>query len=150
MTEKIARRGVHVPDEYSADYLDQVLVRNTASKPAVTVQADLSAGEFAAWLEAGAPATPHQGFPVCDAAGRLVGVITRRDLARTRDPAAKLAALATVPAVSISKDGTLPEAADRMTLAGVGRLPVVCPRRCRTADRDPNAQRSPFGPLAPP
>ena len=125
MTEKIARRGVRVPAEYSADYLDQVLVRNAASKPAVTVQADMSAGEFAAWLESGVPGTQHQGFPVCDAAGRLVGVITRRDLARTRDPAAKIAALATMPAVSISEDGTLREAADRMTLAGVGRLPVV-------------------------
>jgi len=125
MTEKIARRGVRVPAEYSADYLDQVLVRNAASKPAVTVQADMSSAEFAAWLESGAPGTQHQGFPVCDAAGRLVGVITRRDLARTRDPAAKIAALATMPAVSISEDGTLREAADRMTLAGVGRLPVV-------------------------
>jgi H+/Cl- antiporter ClcA len=125
MTEKIARRGVRVPAEYAADYLDQVLVRDAASKPARSVQTEMSAAEFGAWLESGAAGTQHQGFPVCDAAGRLVGVITRRDLAHNRDPAAKLGAIATTPAVSISEDGTLREAADLMTLAGVGRLPVV-------------------------
>jgi chloride channel protein, CIC family len=125
MTEKIARRGVRVPAEYAADYLDQVLVRDAASKPVCTVQADMSAGELLAWLESGASGTQHQGFPVCDAAGRLVGVVTRRDLARSRDPAARVADLATAPVVSISEDGTLREAADLMTLAGVGRLPVV-------------------------
>jgi predicted transcriptional regulator len=51
--------------------------------------------------------------------------VTRRDLARTRDPATKLADLATAPAVSIPEDSTLREAADLMTLAGVGRLPVI-------------------------
>jgi len=128
MTEKIARRGVRVPAEYAADYLDQVLVRDAASKPAVTLPAEMSAGELAAWFESGAPGTQHQGFPVCDAAGTLVGIVTRRDLARTRDPATKLAELATAPAVSIPEDSTLREAADLMTLAGVGRLPVVARR----------------------
>src|SRR5205085_8016102 len=33
MTEKIVRRGVNVPSEYSADYLEQVLVRDVISKP---------------------------------------------------------------------------------------------------------------------
>jgi H+/Cl- antiporter ClcA len=133
MTEKIARRGVRVPAEYAADYLDQVPVRDAASTPAVTVQAEMSAGELAAWLGSGAPGTEHQGFPVCDAAGTLVGVVTRRDLARARDSAAKVATLATVPAVSISEDGTLREAADLMTLAGVGRLPVVARSDARRA-----------------
>jgi len=125
MTEKIARRGVRVPAEYAADYLDQVLVRDAASRPVRTVQADMSASEHLAWLESGAPGTRHQGFPVCEAAGTLVGVVTRRDVARNLDPAARVADLATMPAVSISEDGTLREAADLMTLAGVGRLPVV-------------------------
>jgi len=125
MTEKIARRGVRVPAEYAADYLDQVLVRDAASRPVRTVQADMSASELLAWLESGAPGTQHQGFPVCDAAGTLVGVVTWRDLARNLDPAARVADLATMPAVSIPEDGTLREAADLMTLAGVGRLPVV-------------------------
>ena len=31
MTEKIARRGVRVPTEYAADFLDQVLVRDACS-----------------------------------------------------------------------------------------------------------------------
>jgi len=125
MTEKIARRGVRVPAEYAADYLDQVLVGHVASKPAHTLRADMRAGELVAWLASGAPGTQHQGFPVCDSTGRLVGVVTRRDLARAGDPAAKLSEFATAPAVSIPEDGTLREAADLMTLAGVGRLPVV-------------------------
>ena len=39
MTEKIARRGVRVPAEYAADFLDQVLVRDCASRDVVTLDA---------------------------------------------------------------------------------------------------------------
>ena len=35
MTEKIARRGVRVPTEYAADFLDQVLVRVAATREVV-------------------------------------------------------------------------------------------------------------------
>src|SRR5438132_550597 len=40
MTEKIARRGIRVPAEYEADFLDQILVSTVASKGVVSLNAD--------------------------------------------------------------------------------------------------------------
>src|SRR5439155_10518152 len=40
MTEKIVRRGVRVPAEYEADFLDQVLVRDRVSRTLVTLRGD--------------------------------------------------------------------------------------------------------------
>src|SRR5438045_9612315 len=40
MTEKLARRGVRVPSEYAADFLDQILVGAAMSKSVVTLRDD--------------------------------------------------------------------------------------------------------------
>src|SRR5205823_7483986 len=45
MTEKLARRGVRVPMEYAADYLDQVLVRQVASKGVIALLSDQTLDE---------------------------------------------------------------------------------------------------------
>jgi CIC family chloride channel protein len=88
MTEKIARRGVRVPSEYAADYLDLVHVRDVASSVIVGISAEDTLESVRAWLESDAPGTRHQGFPVIDAAGKLVGVVTQRELLDPRVPAA--------------------------------------------------------------
>lgn len=80
MTEKIARRGVRVPTEYAADYLDHILVRNAASGPVVTLLAEEAVEAVRYRLTAGGEAWRHQGYPVVDGEGRLLGVVTRRDL----------------------------------------------------------------------
>src|SRR4029079_3641955 len=51
MTEKIARRGVRVPSEYAADFLDQVWVGTVATK-AVTAISGVDAIDYCMrWLE---------------------------------------------------------------------------------------------------
>jgi chloride channel protein, CIC family len=128
MTEKIARRGVRVPGEYSADFLEQVAVSELAARAVITVGAEEPLAEVRARLET---APTHQGFPVLDAAGELVGVITRRELAAGEAEGRVRDRLRRAP-VTIFDDSSLREAADRMVTAGVGRLPVVArnsPRR---------------------
>jgi hypothetical protein len=66
MTEKIARRGVRVPAEYHADYLDTVLVRTAMSKSVVSLLANQTLGQVRAWIHSRAQGTSHQGFPVLD------------------------------------------------------------------------------------
>jgi CIC family chloride channel protein len=126
MTEKIVRRGVRVPSEYVADFLEQVMAGAAASKPPVTLQATQTVGEVRAWLLGNGSEARHQGFPVVDADGDLAGLLTRRDLL---DPAlvesAPLRTLLRGAAVLVFEDSTLREAADLMVQAGVGRLPVV-------------------------
>jgi len=125
MTEKLARRGVRVPAEYHADYLDRISVADAMSTNVVTLRDDLTIGEADATL------ATHQGFPVVDAAGHLLGVITRRDfLGKPLD--ARLHDLVHRSPAIVFPDSSLRDAADHMVRENVGRLPVVAredPRR---------------------
>ena len=126
MTEKIARRGVRVASEYTADFLDQVLVKDRAARDVRTLSASGTVEEARNWILAGGPGTSHQGFPVLDADGRLVGVVTRRDLfGNATDRSLPLRQVLRRAPVVIFEDSSLREAADHMVREGVGRLAVV-------------------------
>lgn len=126
MTEKLARRGTSIRTEYEADYLAHVLVHDVATADVVTVYADETIGTVRSWLASGAGDTTHQGFPVIDEAGRLIGVVTRRNLLDQKNEDAHLIReLVNRPPVVVYNDSTLRDAADQMVLEQVGRLPVV-------------------------
>ena len=128
MTEKIARRGVRVPSEYKADYLEQILVGAACARDMVTVRADQTIGEVRQWIAQGGIDAQHQGYPVLGAAGRPLGVLTRRTFfdAQWSDQA-RLGDLIVRPPVVISPTHTLRRAADLMAIENVGRLLVVDP-----------------------
>jgi chloride channel protein, CIC family len=130
MTEKIARRGARVLGEYSADFLDQLLARDFASKTVVSLAADERLGDVRARLQSGDTRMRHQGFPVVGKGGALAGVVTRRDLldARHGDDALIGQLIHRAPVV-VLESSTLRDAADQMTRAGVGRLPVLAEDR---------------------
>ena len=126
MTEKIARRGVRVPGEYTADFLDQIQAGAASAKPVVSLGADEPLDAVRARIQAHAPGHSHQGFPVVDGEGLLVGVVTRRDLLDPeRGGAQRVRDLVRRPAAVAFEDNTLREAADHMVREGIGRLPVV-------------------------
>ncbi|HYV46533.1 MAG TPA: chloride channel protein, partial [Myxococcaceae bacterium] len=126
MTEKIARRGARVPDEYAADFLGHVLVKDQASSPVVTLRSDEEVVKVRVRVADGATAWKHQGFPVVDDKGDLVGVVTRRDLLDPAAPPQSLVRdLIRRPLAVVYEDSSLREAADHMVREGVGRLPVV-------------------------
>ncbi|HJS47256.1 MAG TPA: chloride channel protein [Gemmatimonadales bacterium] len=126
MTERLDRRGVHVVTEYEADYLSREAVGDHATGALVTLRADRTVGDARAWLAAGADGATHQGFPVVDAGGRLVGLLTRRDLlAPEAEPAAPLLRLLRRPPVVVYPRHSLRQAADLMVRQGVGRVAVV-------------------------
>ena len=127
MTEKIARRGVRVPAEYHADFLDQVLVREVASKGVIALLTDQTIDEVRAWITSGAGGTTHQGFPVLDSQSNLiVGVLTRRDLLSNGKPGStKVRELIKGFPRVVYDDLTLRDAADHIVNHNIGRLPVV-------------------------
>ena len=126
MTEKIVRRGVRVPSEYSADYLDQVLVRAACSHDVVSLRANQCVSDVHAWLSTDGLDAKHQGFPVLDESGRLIGVVTRRDLFNSSLPVdALVRSLVRRPPLVVEENHSLREAADHMVEADVGRLVVV-------------------------
>ena len=126
MTEKIARRGIRVPSEYAADYLDQLWVKDVATRDVVTLCATDTLATVRAWLETHSAGTEHHGFPVLEETGRLLGVLTRRQLTEPRHAGTTLVRelLDRAPAVAFA-DSSLREAADLMVREGIGRLPVV-------------------------
>jgi H+/Cl- antiporter ClcA len=126
MTEKIARRGVRVPSEYAADYLDQVWVGNVATKSVTALAATDMVDAVKVWLAESTPETRHHAFPVLGGEGALLGVVTRHEILQVSDGAATpvCSLLKRPPAVAFA-DSSLREAADLMVREGVGRLPVV-------------------------
>lgn len=126
MTEKLARRGLRVPADYSADDLEQARVGEVCSRDVVCLNGTQTVAEVRAWLQASSAAATHQGYPVLDADTRLLGVLTRRDLldAHAADSTA-LATLIRRAPLLIGEDHSLREAADHMVAADVGRLVVV-------------------------
>lgn len=126
MTEKIARRGVRTPHEYVADIFEITLVRAVASRQVVVLQAEDSLASVRRWLATEQPGTEHQGFPVLDRQGVLIGVLTQRDLRRSDQPADTLVAkLVCRPPRFVYEDTTLRQATDHMLNHDIGRLPVM-------------------------
>ncbi|HEX6971297.1 MAG TPA: chloride channel protein [Limnochordia bacterium] len=139
LTEKVARRGHHVFREYAVDPLEILSVRDVMTREVETLRADtqvkeliealLPDPELAADHERYRRLAKHQGYPVVDDDGRLVGMVTRFDLleaALTPTSAdARVGSLARSRPIVAYPDEPLRRAADRMTAAGIGRLPVV-------------------------
>ncbi len=131
MTEKVVRRGVFVPNEYTADFLTQTLVRDVASREVVSLAEHLTLAEVRTRITQGWPGSSYQGFPVLNDQGQLVGVLTRLDLLdAARKPTELVGDLTIRNHAVIFEDNTLSEANALMVREGVGRLPVV--------DRDNN------------
>jgi CBS domain-containing protein len=130
MTEKLARRGLRIHTDYEADVLQQVSVAEAMSKDVNALPASMTVAELGNRINNRDPlVVTHQGFPVLNDGGELVGMITRGDILRSleRDPSGKqtvLEAGATNLAVAYP-DQSLFEAAETMLRFGVGRLPVV-------------------------
>jgi CBS domain-containing protein len=101
-------------------------VRDLGTKLVVTLRAEQLVGEVREWLAAEGARQHHHGFPVLDAGGRVVGVVTRRELLDPGgDLAASVSAIVRRAALVIGPDSTLREAADIMVRERIGRLPVV-------------------------
>src|SRR3546814_955215 len=114
MTEKIVRRGVRVPSEYLADYLDRITVGAVCERHVVTLKAGQTLGEIRAWMAVGTPESQHQGYPIVGEAGRLLGVLTRRTFFTETWPASTpLGDLVSRPPVAVNERNSLREAAER-------------------------------------
>jgi len=130
MTEKLARRGLHIHQEYEADVLQQMMVSETMDKEAPTVPAGMRVGELADLIARRDPRfSEHQGMVVVDSEGKLAGVITRGDVLRAldKDPTGALSVLeaGSRNVVVTYPDELLHEASAKMLRQNIGRLPVV-------------------------
>jgi H+/Cl- antiporter ClcA/predicted transcriptional regulator len=136
LTEKIARRDMHLTREYTVDPLEVLFVRNVMTTDVILFRSGTPLREAAATFVAGRrqlrDAQHRQRlYPVLDQGDRVVGVVTRRDMLdaalspETVDDEATVDDLAVSPPVVVHTDLTLREAANLMADRGVTRVPVV-------------------------
>ncbi len=130
MTEKLARRGLRIHQDYEADVLQQVVVSETMDRDTTALPADLTVNEVANRISARDPGVVrHQAIPIADRNGKLVGIVTRGDILRAleRDTEGKMSVLeaGSNRLVVTYPDELLYEAAGKMLRYNIGRLPVV-------------------------
>ncbi len=126
MTEKIARRGVRVPSEYAADFLEQISVGQACTRDVRVLRTSDALSDVRHWLNSGSVDAQHQGYPVLDDQQRVRGVITRRDLLDPHLPGLRrIGEMLKRPPIVVSENHSLREAADHMVAENVGRLVVV-------------------------
>ncbi|MFJ9453085.1 MULTISPECIES: chloride channel protein [unclassified Herbaspirillum] len=127
MTEKIARRGLHIYREYSVDPQERMFVEEVMTRDAVTIPASLSLDDIAsAYFGA---TQRHRAFPVCDTHGKLVGMLDRGTLLAHLDKHEGATPIGALLAPSTSLLAfpieTCQSIARRMAAHHVERLPVV-------------------------
>jgi chloride channel protein, CIC family len=130
MTEKLARRGLHIHQEYEADVLQQVRVSETMDQDIPKLSAAMKVSELSDLIARYDPAVSrHQGMLILDSDGKLAGVITRGDVMRSLvgDPSGVSSVLdaGTRDVVVTYPDELLHEASAKMLRNNIGRLPVV-------------------------
>jgi chloride channel protein, CIC family len=126
MTEKIARRGVEVPSEYISDFLANAKVSQIASMKLSQLRADERIQSVRQRLTSGEPGFTHQGYPISDAAGKLVGVLTLRNFYDPKNAAdTRIGDLVARPPITVHPESSLREAANEMIRHDVGRLIIV-------------------------
>jgi CIC family chloride channel protein len=130
MTEKLARRGLHIHQDYEADVLQQVKVSETMDPHVPTLPANMKVSELSDRIARRDPAVwRHQGMFVLDSDGKLAGVITRGDVMRSLDAdpsgASSVLDAGTRNVIVTYPDETLHQASAKMLRNNIGRLPVV-------------------------
>src|SRR5450830_1565976 len=89
MTEKIARRGLHIYREYSVDPQERMFVEEVMTREVMWIAASASLKDIADNYFASTQR--HRAFPVCDDSGKLLGMLDRAALYGYLDAHAKAA-----------------------------------------------------------
>ncbi|WP_210528593.1 chloride channel protein [Rubellimicrobium arenae] len=129
LTEKIARRGRHLLQEYGVDPLDLLQAQAVMTPGPETLPGTMTTS---AAVEFFARDARHRSYPVVDEAGRLLGLASRTDALGWRqgvgDPGATLVETLSDRAYPVvHPDATCSAVADLAVQSGVGRIPVVSP-----------------------
>ena len=129
MTEKLARRGLRVHQDYEADVLSQVTVSETMDRDLPIIAADTPVANVAERIARHDPAVArHEALLILDEAGKLAGIITRGDILRALNSAPGTMTVqqaGSTDLVVTYPDELISEAAAKLLRFDIGRLPVV-------------------------
>ncbi|ROO25486.1 chloride channel protein [Salinisphaera orenii] len=130
MTEKLARRGLRVNQEFEVDPLERADIASVMQTHFEPIDASAPLASVATRLGLQTEAQSHSdALVVVDADNNLVGILTRSDVLRAQSEtvADPLTAhtICTTDVVRAYPDETVREAVRRMLYHDIGRLPVV-------------------------
>jgi chloride channel protein, CIC family len=130
MTEKLARRGLRVHQDYETDALSQATVGDMMDEELPVVSATTRVSTLAERIARHERAVArHEALLILDDAGQLSGIITRGDILRAldKDSAGAMTILeaGSTHLVVTHPDELVSEAAAKMLRFDIGRLPVV-------------------------
>ncbi|MGH8211133.1 MAG: chloride channel protein, partial [Steroidobacteraceae bacterium] len=130
LTEKIARRGHHISREYVIDPFETIRVADIMAQPAESLPAGWTVGETLAFFTAPDAPRRHKSYPVTDADGKVIGMVSRTDAlrwlgdedSREKPLGEQIAGQELVIGYDDELAGHL---ADRMTFTDHGRVPIL-------------------------
>jgi CIC family chloride channel protein len=125
LTERIARRGLHLSREYGVDPFDVMRVGDIMAHPVDTLPAAMPVAAAAKFFASG---ERHKSYPVVDETGRLGAMVSRADVLRwTREGWSSGETLGDLDneIVTAFADELTGALADRMAETGASRIPVV-------------------------
>jgi CIC family chloride channel protein len=126
LTERIARRGLHLTREYSVDPFEVMRVGEIMAAPVETLSATMTVEDAITFFSRGEDR--HKSYPVVSADGQLAGLISRGDVLRwTRNGANGGDLLEDVCSeiATAFPDETAGALADRMAQGRFSRVPVI-------------------------
>ncbi len=129
MTERLARRGLKIDQNYEVDPFRQIKVRDVMVCSPRSLKEDATVGEIASRIADHDPALSlQQSFPLLDSDGKLSGMLSKADLLRALDEGeaekSVIEAGSRHPVVA-HEDESLHDALARMLSHDVASLPVV-------------------------
>jgi CIC family chloride channel protein len=125
LTEKVARRGVHVMREYAVDPLEATFVREVMETDIYSVEPDRTLRDLYDSLHEGSSQRRQRLYPVLEADGRLVGVLPWSAVLEAKDEPGTARGAMVLDMTVAHPDEILRPVADRMAEREIGVLPVV-------------------------
>ena len=130
LTEKVARRGLHVYREYGVDPLAMVRVEEVMDRSLFYIPASMKVAELSNCIGRNDPLVANrQGLPILDDHERLVGIITRGDVLRAIENEGKsehtVLEAGSTRLIVAHPDEILHDVVTRMLRHDIGRVPVV-------------------------
>ncbi|AMK26110.1 MULTISPECIES: chloride channel protein [Sphingobium] len=127
LTEKIARRGRHILQEYTVDTLDMLQAGQIMSPDPATLPGTMTLESAIAFFERDAV---HRSYPVIDAHGRLLGLVSRSDALRWQLEGRRDQTMLADAVSDAAQPVAYPETpsgavADLIVSSGIGRIPII-------------------------
>lgn len=128
LTEKIARRGLHITREYQADPFEQAWVKDVMVKPDA-IEASWSVGQTIDYFMSADHR--HKSYPVITSDRSVIGMVSRGDVLAWLSESGEVDRESLLGDILVEEplfgrpDELVGHLADRMAENGIGRVPVI-------------------------